>query len=591
VVQTCVPSPSPRWTLREADTDRVMRLQEGVRIHPLVAKVLVARGITEERAAMRYLDPRLSHLSPPSRMAGLEQATRRLGEAVQRRELIGVFGDYDVDGLSASVLIADYLRRAGGRITIRVARREEGYGLGVRQVEEMVGRGCSLLVVADCGTSDHAAVAAATAKGVDVVAVDHHRVTREDWPGLALVNPQRPDCGFPFKGLTSVGLAFYVMASLRRFLEHQRGEAPDPRESLDLVALGTVADVAPLEAENRVLVSRGLIRLGNTRRPGLRELMRLANVSTRPGRVPTSDEVGWRIGPRLNAPGRLGDASISLDCLWERDADKGILSARRCDALNEQRKAIQARVETEALALAQEQVERGQAFILVSGQHWHPGVIGIVAARLASTFRRPAAAVALTEGEGKGSARSVPQLDLVGLLTPCSEQMIRFGGHAAAAGFSVLPDRIPTLHRMLHELTGPQLAAVEEAPLTVESLLRLDEVEPNLCRELAKLGPHGCANPEPVFAAADVVVQTAQTMAEQHIRLRVSQGGTTREAVGFGMADRLPEPGERVQIAFLPEIDELSAVGVRLRLIDLRRAGDAPPLAQLKAEPAGDPPT
>ena len=541
----------------------------------MVARVLVGRGIHDEATAREYLSPRLANLVPPTGMAGLEQAAERIGMAVLRNELCGVFGDYDVDGISSSVLVGDYLRRAGGRVTLRVARRDEGYGFGVPQALEMVGRGCSVLALTDCGTSDHAAVAAATEQGVDVVAIDHHRIGNQEerWPGLALVNPQRRDCSFPFKGLTSVGLAFYLVASVRRFLEREgRRKPPDPRESLDLVALGTVADVAPLESENRILVSRGLVQLRNTRRPGLRELMRLANIG--PHRV-TSDEVGWRLGPRLNAPGRLGDASISMDCLWQRDPGKGVLSARRCDALNEQRKSIQARVEAEALSQARAQVERGRAFVLASADGWHPGVIGIVAARIVSTFQRPAAAVALPragQAEARGSARSIADLDLMELLRPCAGHMVRYGGHAAAAGFSVVPAELERLHHLLDEQTRPRMADMSERSLMVDGVLELSRLDTDLCKALARLGPHGCGNPEPVFAATGVTVENIRTMGEQHLRMKIRQGGAQLEAVGFGMQRRKPalERGTPVDILFSPELDTFRGAKPRLRLRDTR---------------------
>ena len=577
-------SENRRWSLRKADPSLVLQLHRELKVHPVVARVLIARGITDGAVARDYLSPRLANLIPPTTMAGLEQATERVGGAVLRGELIGVFGDYDVDGISSSVLIADYLRRVGAKVTVRVAKRDEGYGLGVPQALEMVSRGCTLLVLTDCGTSDHAAVAAATGEGADVVAVDHHQVTESGWPGLVLVNPHRPDCGFPFKGLTSVGLAFYLVASLRRFLERNDRDAPDPRESLDLVALGTVADVAPLEAENRILVSRGLAQLGITRRPGLRELMRLANIS---GRHPTSDQVGWRLGPRLNAPGRLGDATVSFDCLWQRDTGKGILSARRCDALNEQRKSIQARVEAEAVAQAEEQVRQGHSFILAVGRGWHPGVIGIVAARLVSHTGRPAAAIALEDvPEARGSARSVPDVDLVQLLRPCAEHMVRFGGHAAAAGFSVRSDRIEALHRMLDEQTRPRLAQAPERQLWVDSVIELSRIDNGLCQDLLRLGPHGSGNPEPVFAASNVSVEDARPLGgTQHLRLRVRQGQAGLEAVGFGLGawlDRLPE---RLDIAFVPEYDDFLGPRLRLRLIDIRPVEEGWGPAQQEVEP------
>lgn len=560
------------WRERVVDAEAVRLICNELDLSPLMARILVARGLQDPQAARKFLDPRLGDLEPPDRMAGLSVAADRLGRAVLDGEMIGIFGDYDVDGISSSALLGDYLRRSGAQISLRVATRQEGYGFGIDQARELANRGCSLLVLVDCGSSDHEAVNAASDAGVDVLAVDHHQITRGSWPGLALVNPQRPDCEFPFKDLTTVGLCFYLVARLRRYLERHDHKAPDPRECLDLVALGTIADVAPLVGQNRILVSRGLIQLGRTRRPGLRELMRLCNMTW--GKMPSSDEVGWRLGPRLNAPGRLGDAAVSLDCLWLDDEKQGILQARQCDALNEERRAIQARVQREALGSAQAQADRGLSFILASKDEWHPGVIGIVASSLVTAFRRPAAVISMQDGEGKGSARSVPGVDLVQLLQPCSDLLIRFGGHAAAAGFSVAAEQLDALHQRLDQLTVDRLAGVEEQPLEVDGRLDLDRVDRALCQGLQKLAPFGCGNPEPVFVTSGVEVKNVQVVGRDHLALDLSDKGADRPAIGFGMLDDRPRCGQRIEVAFVPEIDEYRD-RVRLRLVDLWPEGES----------------
>jgi single-stranded-DNA-specific exonuclease len=574
-----LPSTGPSWRLRAVDEDASRELAAKLRLHPVLARTLCARGLGGEEAARRFLAPRLADLLPPSTMAGIDSAVERIGRALLAEERIGVFGDYDVDGVSSTALLGDYLRRAGAHGHLRVARRDEGYGFQVAQAEELVRARCTLLVLVDCGTGDLPAVEAATRAGIDVIAVDHHRVSRWDWPGLVLLNPQRPDCNHPYKGHAAVGLVFYLVASLRRYLERAGRQAPDPREFLDLVALGTVADVAPLDGENRILVARGLQQIGVTTRPGLRELLRLANVV---GRAPTSEEVAWRLGPRLNAPGRMGDARVSLDCLFATDPRKGALAARQCDSINERRKELQNRIFGEALEQAQRQVDEGLAMILVGRPGWHPGVIGIVASKLCETFARPSGVLAIEETVARGSARSVAGVDLFAVLSASAELLERFGGHRAAGGFSVRPDRIDALRKRMHEVVAPVLEGLDARLLELDAILPLDQVDLWLCRALRPLAPHGHGNREPAFAALDVRVESARVVGTDHLALVLRAGQGTLPSIAFGMAGSLPVAGERVDVAFTPEIDDYQgAQGVRLRVLDLRNPTDPALAARL----------
>lgn len=561
------------WSLRSADPAIVEHVQHDHQLHPVLARILVGRGLHQSDELRGFLEPRLSDLAPPDGMAGIEVAAERLAAALVEGELIGVFGDYDLDGVSSTALLGGYLRRCGGRLTLRVARRDEGYGFGEEPARELVARGCAVLTLLDCGTSDHSAVALATEAGVDVIAVDHHQVTDSGWPGLVLVNPQRPDCHYPFKGLAAVGLTFFLVARLRRHLQRRGVEAPDPRPELDLVALGTVADVAPLERENRILVARGLELLGRTQRPGLRELIKLCNV---PRDGATAADVGWRLGPRLNAPGRLDDASIALDCLLASDVDRAVASARRCEQINAERRAIQDGVEAPALEQGQRQVARGRSFVLVAGEGWHPGVIGIVASKLVSALGRPAAVVALEGAEGRGSARSVPGLDLVSLLQPCADLLVRFGGHAAAAGFAVQPAAMDALGERLDELTATALEARQIPALDIDAELELAQIDRELCLALRRLMPHGAGNPAPILAARDLTVASARCVGRDSLALRLRAGDQERPAIGFGMSRQMPDPGERVDVAFVAEIDDYRPGEVRMRVVELRRHASAP---------------
>jgi len=558
------------WKLRSVDPAQVESLARDADIPPILAQVLVGRGVTDNEEAGRFLAPKLTHLIAPDEMAGLDDAATRLLRALQEDEPVAIFGDYDVDGISSTALVGDYLRRAGAEARLRVAHRAEGYGFGLPQAEEMASMGCPVLLLLDCGTSDHEAVALATSRGVDVLVVDHHQVTRGDWPGHTLVNPQRQDCAFPYKDMTTVGLAFHLMARLRRLLQEAGRPAPDPRACLDLVALGTIADVAPLQGVNRVLVSTGLSYLTRTSRPGLRELMRLCDLD---GKEPRSEDVAWRLSPRLNAPGRLGDASVSLECLYQADITTGQEAARRCHHLNEERRDLQEKIMEEALLQGREQVEEdGASFVMVASESWHPGVLGIVAARLAETFGRPAAALCIDGDESRASARSVPGVDLVELLTRCADRLVRYGGHTAAAGFSVHPDQVDGLRRELSEHAQPLLED-REITLELDGELDLDLLDIPMCEQLNRLEPFGEGNPAPMFVASGVKVDSAQVVGRGHLLLRVRKGRRGLRAIGFGMGHLMDGLPDVVDVAFHASIDTYREPRVQLKLEDLRPHG------------------
>jgi single-stranded-DNA-specific exonuclease len=573
-VLTSLQAADALWRLKPAADEHVEILARELRIPRSMARAIVVRGFEQPASARDFLTPRLKNLTPPTDMADLRRAIERISRAVVDGELVGVFGDYDVDGVTSAALLGDYLSRCEAKVTLRVARRDEGYGFGVSQADELLERGISLLIVADCGTSDHDAVTRVQKAGVDVIALDHHRVKDgHDFPGFALVNPQRPDCGFPDKGLCSAGLCFYAMAALRRELEGLGRKVADPRDNLDLVALATIADVAPLSHNNRTLVARGLHRLAKTDRPGLVELMRLCEIEKR---TPTTEDIGWRIAPRLNAPGRLGDAGISLQCLFLRDEGQAIAFAKQCDALNLERREIQQSILDQARKQVESRPER--SFVLVADEGWHPGVIGIVAGRLCEEYEKPAAVVAIEGASGRGSARSVEGVDLFALLSACGEHMLRYGGHAAAAGFTVAREQIEALSEALDGVTRPVLAGREQAPIVIDSTVDLSEIDFSFCRELQKLGPYGEGNEPPLFAASAAKVEMARAMGDKHIRMALRQGNVVRHAVGFGMIDHLPEVGQQVDIAFVPEIDNFGGPRVRLKLAAIKAAGHGLPL-------------
>jgi single-stranded-DNA-specific exonuclease len=552
--------------LRRVDETIVSKLAGALRVRPATARCLVARGVIEPRDAQGFIDPRLAALRPPAGLAGLARAVGRIADAVVQGERIGVFGDYDVDGVTTAALLTAFLRSTGATVEVAVARRDAGYGFTAAAASDFAARGCRVVVTGDCGTSDLEAIATAAALGIDVIVVDHHTVPSADapHPALSLVNPHRADSTFPFRGMASVGLAFYVSAAVRtelrerRFFESGSRSAcaePDVRELLDLVALGTIADLVPLTSENRILTALGLRRLQSRVRPGVAALLAAAGVGD--DREVDARMVAWKLAPRINAPGRLGAAEPSLALLLA-DADSAPERAQALEAANTERRAIQDRVMTEALDLLGDR-DPGPA-VVIAGEGWPAGVVGIVAAKLVDRYQRPAFVVGIDPetGLGRGSARTAGGVNLYRALCDAAPCLERYGGHAAAAGFTVRRESIAPLCESLGAACA-RLAAGSGPVWTgreVDAEVRLADVDERLAEELAGLGPFGQDNPSPVLVTRNVRVTAARRVGDgSHLKLTLEDDrATTRTAIGFQLGDREVDVGARVDLTFLPTV-------------------------------------
>lgn len=562
--------------LRPVDEQIVSRLSSVLRVRPATARCLAARGVADPQDAQGFVDPRLAALRPPAGLAGLSRAVGRIADAVTRGERIGVFGDYDVDGVTTAALLTTFLRSVGAEVEARVARRDAGYGFTAPVAVELAERGCRLVITGDCGTSDVDAIAAGVAHGLEVIVVDHHTVPAADvaHPAFELVNPFRPDSTFPFRGMASVGLAFYVAAAVRTELRERRyfrtGGRPEPdvRDLLDLVALGTIADLVPLTEENRILTALGLRRLHTRARPGIAALLRAAGVD--PEREIDARTVAWKLAPRINAPGRLGAAEPSLELLLA-DADSAEPRAQALEAANTERRGLQDKVVAEALArLDDRALDQGRGAIVIAGEGWPAGVVGIVAAKLVDQFQRPAFVIAVDPetGIGRGSARTCGGVDLyraLGEAAQLPECLSRWGGHAAAAGFTTHRDSVAALAEALGgactrlaEGSGPISTARE-----VDAEVRLSEIDERLATELAGLGPFGQHNPAPVLVTRGARVSAVRVVGDTtrgpgHLKLTLEDdqhvSRATRSAIGFGLGDRELQVGARVDLAFVPTV-------------------------------------
>jgi single-stranded-DNA-specific exonuclease len=516
----------------------------------------VGRGFTDEAAVRSFLEPRLAALRVPEGLAGLDRATTRLRDAVVSGQKIGVFGDYDVDGVTTAALLTQALQQFGAEVVSRVARRDSGYGFGDDAASFFVNEGCAVIVVGDCGTSDISAIEVAAAEGVDVVVIDHHTVPEPDpdkpHPAFALVNPFRHDSTFPFRGMASVGLAFYAMAALRTRLRKEGWDNEvDLRGLLDLVAVGTVADLVPLVGENRILTAVGLQVLSQRRRPGFAALLQAAGVKD----AAIDDKVvGWKLSPRLNAPGRLGDAQPALDVLLAETAAEAEAAAGAIEQANQRRRVEQERVHEEARA--QVLAEEHGAAIVVAGKGWLSGVVGIVAARLVDEFHKPAIVIAIDdEGVGRGSARTTAGVHLYEALAHSEEHLVRFGGHAQAAGLTIDEVRVDEFRASVSSYcAGAGVGG--RPPVLVDAEVDLQQLDVRLVRELETLAPFGKANARPTLVCAGLtVVQSRRVGDGSHLKLSVrGEAGAEFGAIAFGMGERAPEPGARVHVAFSPAI-------------------------------------
>lgn len=530
-----------------------LAVQLGVR--KLTARILVGRGIRDASVANRFLLPRLSDLRPPGPIADLERALTRLAQGLARGDRFGVFGDYDVDGVTSAAVLTLGLRAMGGEVVPRVASRHSGYGLRPEVAQRFVDEGCRVLVTGDCGTSDHEALALCRAAGVDVIVIDHHQVPDGETAAFALINPHRRDCLFAFKGLASCGIAFYMMAALRSRLRTDglpAAAAWDPRELLDVVALGTIADMVPLIEENRILTTSGLRELSARRRPGLRALLALAECD--PAAPVTATDVAFRIAPRLNAAGRLGEAQLALDVLLATDDQTAQALAAELDGRNRERQQVQERVWAEA-QLAAEALGDAAA-IVIGAEGWHPGVVGIIAAKIVDRFRRPAVVVGFQDGIGRGSARTIGDFNLYRALDACRGHLAACGGHAAAAGLTVQWNAFPAFVDAFCGLADQhRRAALGEAPVSVDAVADLCDLDLGQVEELGRLAPFGTGNCEILLVLPGVRASSSRIVGKGHLQLTLAHGASIGDAIAFGMGDRAPADGEHLDVIACAEVD------------------------------------
>src|SRR3972149_2800020 len=567
-----------RWVLREADESVVSLLSEQLKIPPLVARILALRGLNDLDSARRYLSSSLrSDLPSPFLIAGMEQAAGRLVRALERKELICVWGDYDVDGTTGTAVLVSFLREVGGEVIYYIPHRiDEGYGLNPEGLKRLSSQGVRLVVSVDCGISNYEEVELARSIGIDVVIVDHHELPPNLPPAFAITNPHRPDCSFPDKGLSGAGLAFYLIIGLRAKLREAgwfgASESPDIRRYLDIVTLGTIADMVPLTGVNRILTRRGLTELGGSTRPGVVALKQVARLS--PGEI-SAGQVGFQLGPRINAAGRMDAGLKVVEMLTTESHEVALRIAQELDEHNRERQAMEAQVLAEALSQVDADPLLKERYSIVLGREgWHPGVLGIVASRIVERFHRPTVVIAFSQGAGKGSARSIRGFHMVEGVRCCADFLEKFGGHEYAGGLSIKQEKFPSFLTRFEEIARNSLAPEDLIPvLEVDAELEFSEIGLSLVRHIETLKPFGIGNPEPLFITKAVEVSERRDFSGGS-RLRLRQGGKSLGAVVFGLEKDFPaSPGANIDLVYrLTENEWNGSSAVELRIIDCRLA-------------------
>lgn len=563
-----------RWKLREAEDAAVSHLSSEAGFSPLMARMLAARGVRTAEEARAYLAPQLSHLHSPYRMSGMQAAVERLEAALARKEKVLIYGDYDVDGTVAIVLLKTAIELLGGTADYHVPHRiRDGYGMKDEVIAGAAEEGVRLIVSVDTGIRAFAAAEAAQRAGVDLIVTDHHLPEARALPrALVVLNPNQPGCEYPCKALCGAGVAFKVAQALLE--RHGRGSLLP--SFLKMVAVATIADAVPLTGENRVFASLGLAGLRRPANAGLKALLEVAGLDN--GRPLSAGDVAFRVAPRINAAGRMDVAQEVIEMFSGRDLERSRQIAQRLNQLNADRQAEEARIVAAVCKrLDEDQALRESYCIVVEGEGWHRGVIGIVATRVVERYHRPALVVSIEGGEAHASGRSLRSFHLLEALESCAPLFTRFGGHAFAVGCALPAERVPELRAALDGFARARLTPADFEPrLSLDGEVTLDQVTPEFLRQIERLAPFGMGNPQPVFAARGVrLAQPPLLLKEKHLKLRVMQRGRAFDALGWRMGERLAEfkAGEDLDLAFTIEQNpnpEFPAV--QLTMSDVRNA-------------------
>ena len=568
------------WSFRNPKETLISDLAKSLSFPKSIVAFLVNRGLASKEAIEDHLTPALSRLSDPFLLKDMDFAIQRLSKAVVKREKIGIFGDFDADGVTASALMSLFLQEIGLKTSIYIPHREkDGYGLNNEGIDSLVASGCSLIVTVDCGITNVTEVAYANSKGVDMIITDHHKPLEQLPDAIACIDPKRADCPFPFKELSGVGVAFYVAWALRRYL-HSSGffngaSPPNLKKYLDLVAVGTVSDMMPLYRENRILVKAGLQVLSETPRPGMRALMEAAGIS----KTVSCFDLGFKIGPRLNAAGRINHADRALQLLVCQDLDKATGLSQELNRYNQERMKHEKQLLSEVVELIEASGEK-KVHILF-GKHWRKGILGLVASKAVEYSNCPVILLAQDGDMLAGSGRAPDDVDLFSAIASCSDLFVRFGGHRSAAGLKLSIDNIEEFKRRFEMAVLEQTSkgALSRPALMLDAHVDLSELAAeSYVWLLEQLEPFGPGYDGPLFSTKDFVIKDIRIVGQNHLKMSIqpqcTQGiAPLLDLLAWGHGDKADLSWHGMEIAFTPNVNTWNGrKNIQLILKDARKA-------------------
>ena len=572
---------SKKWVFAAPNKLLQKEIASRLRVSHLLAQVLINRGVVDVSSAKDFLQPQINSLGDPSQLPDIEKASVRICEAVRNREKIVIYGDYDVDGLTATALMYRCLKLVGAHVDYYIPERlEEGYGLNADAIKKIRDSGTNVILTVDCGINACQETEVARSCGMDLIITDHHQPGQKIPGAYAVINPKLNESKSFSKNLSGVGIAFKLAWAIGQCFSPQKKVSQEFKEFLlnavGLVALGTIADVVPLTGENRILAKYGLGALQGTEIPGLRALLDVADLSHT---NLDAFHVGYRLGPRLNAPGRIGNAGIVVEMLTTDCKERAAEIANFLEKENKRRQDIQVDIMESARKKVVNEVNLDDAkAIVLANQGWHPGVIGIIASKIVEEFNRPTVMIAITDAVGHGSARSLPSFHILEALECCRSRLLSVGGHAQAAGLKIHQDNIDDFRDMFNRTTSLRLTKTDLEPvLNIDAEVTLSMLSKGLVAELVRLGPHGEGNPVPLFAASKlkIVGQPRRIGSKgQHLSFYAKQGDVALRAVAFGMGDtldRLKQNGNTCSMAFALKINNwMNNENLELEIKDIK---------------------
>ena len=557
-----------KWVYNRTSKEETETLSRKAGISPLLARVCLARGFKEADEVINFLNPDIKYLCDPYLMKDMDWAVERITKALDKKDRVVIYGDYDVDGVTATSILYRFFRLIGINAEYYIPERlENGYGISIQAIDEIYGKGVDLVVTVDCGISAAACVEYAKGIGIDFVVTDHHECSDSIPAGVPCVNPCRHDCNYPHRDLSGAGVAFKLVQALCIRL----GLGDKYLDYLPLAAVGTIADLVPLHGENRIIAHEGLKRMAISGNPGINALIEVCNIAPE---TLTAYHIGYMFGPRINASGRLGSAEKAVRLFITDDFSEALDIAKQLDSENQQRRRIETQILEEAAAQVEKENLDKNRVLVVSGEGWHQGVIGIVASRLTEIYYRPSFVISSAGNVARGSGRSIRGIDLYYLLSKCSGLLTQYGGHELAAGLSMNTFDIKGFSKMINEYAMDIDEEVFSPRIHIDGVVQADEIDIDAVRELEKLSPFGVGNNPPLFVMENVSVRSARAVGDgKHLKLDLSADGRNFSAIGFNFSDILESLTmcETVRVAFRPEINTWNGMdSVQLNIKDMK---------------------